>query len=287
MTAVDPSPASGQAGPKSRGDLALRLWSSAVLIPIAALGAWWGGWPAYCLAAAVAALVHAEWTVVIGRTGSLLPASAEAAAGLVFVVLATLTAGLAGAMPGVMVALAGVLGVALLSRSAWSAAGALYAGLFGVSLAAIRSDPEFGLEAIVVLLVLVWATDSCAYFAGRKFGGAKLWPRISPNKTWSGSIGGLLGGVLAAAIVAALVGVSVGAGLVIVLALLSASSQLGDLFESAVKRRFKRKDASSIIPGHGGMMDRVDGLLFAGVAALFIGWLHAGAAAIGRGVLLW
>jgi phosphatidate cytidylyltransferase len=235
----------------------------------------------------VAVIVFAEWAFVIGRSRSIWPATVDVATGAVFVVLASLFAGSSGPVIGMAIALAGVLGVAVLSRSAWLCAGCLYAGLFGVALAALRSDPALGLQAITVLLIVVWGNDSFAYLAGRRIGGPKLWPRVSPKKTWSGSIGGLMGGVLFAALCCWLIGVPVGVPLVGVLVALSVLSQIGDLGESALKRHFDRKDSSNIIPGHGGMMDRVDGLIVAVVAAMLIGWLHTGSDALGRGLLIW
>ena len=133
----------------------------------------------------------------------------------------------------------------------------------------------------------VWTTDIFAYFCGRAIGGPLLWPRISPKKTWSGAIGGLIGGVAAGVAVAYASGVG-RLGIVGVMGLLlSVLAQAGDLFESAVKRRFGAKDASRLIPGHGGLMDRLDGFLVAAVAALLIGLLRAGTAAPARGLLVW
>ncbi|MCX5493425.1 phosphatidate cytidylyltransferase [Kaistia dalseonensis] len=284
---MQPSFTPEPAKPRRNADLALRLWSSLVLIPVSLLGAWWGGPAAYALAAIVAAIVFAEWATIVGRSPSIWPSNAETALGTAFVVLAALLAGLYGVVIGLCVMIAGALVALALSRSFWLALGSLYAGLLGVSLAALRADPAYGLTAIVVLLVVVWGTDSIAYFAGRGIGGPKLWPRVSPKKTWSGSIGGLIGGVALALIAPVLLGVPVGWKLVALLVGLSLVSQIGDLVESALKRLFDKKDSSTIIPGHGGMMDRVDGLIFAGAAAMLVGWAHAGPAEIGRGMLLW
>jgi phosphatidate cytidylyltransferase len=133
----------------------------------------------------------------------------------------------------------------------------------------------------------VWATDILAYFVGRRLGGPRLWPRVSPNKTWSGAAGGLAGGVAGGIAVAYASGIG-GLPFVGVIALaLSLLAQAGDLFESAVKRRFGAKDTGRLIPGHGGLMDRLDGFLFAAAAAATIGILHAGTGAAGHGLLLW
>lgn len=275
------------AGSRRNSDLPLRLGSALVLIPIALLAVWWGGVPAYALTALVAAIVYAEWCHITGWSKAFLPDRAIVWIGAAFVVVSALVGGMSGAALGVAVALGGTVLMAGLSRSAWLATGSVYAGLFGVSLAALRHDEGFGLQAVLVLLVVVWATDSCAYFVGRSVGGPKLWQRVSPKKTWSGSIGGLVGGVALAAIAAKFAGIPVGAGLIVMLVVLSIVSQIGDLVESAIKRRFDKKDSSHIIPGHGGMMDRVDGLLFASIAAFVVGWIHAGPDSIGGGMLLW
>jgi len=288
LKSLDPvgSPATGDGKPR-RSDLMLRVWSALVLIPLALLVTWWGGLPAYLLVALVSAIVFAEWANIIGRSPRLLPSTTDVSIGVAFVALASIIAGLQGFGTGLAVLVAGMVGVALLSRSAWLAGGVAYAGLLGVCLAALRSDGSAGLSAVVVLLVLVWGTDSFAYFAGRAMGGPKLWPRVSPKKTWSGSLGGLVGGVLVAGIAAMLCGIRITPMLVVCLALLSIVSQAGDLFESAIKRHFDRKDSGSIIPGHGGMMDRVDGLIFAAIGAALIGVLNGGSYQIGQGLLSW
>jgi phosphatidate cytidylyltransferase len=157
--------------------------------------------------------------------------------------------------------------------------------MLGVGLLFLRLTPD-GLPAVLLVLAVVWATDTAAFFAGRLIGGAKLSPDISPNKTWSGAIAGLVAGLLAGLIVAALASVPVSIPLVIIVALLSVASQAGDLFESWVKRLFGVKDSGDLIPGHGGLLDRVDGLAVASGLAAIIGWLHGGAS-IAMGLLLW
>lgn len=268
-------------------DLPLRLGSSLVLIPIALAGAWWGGIPAFALVALVAVIVFAEWAIVIGRSERLLPADPATILAATVVAVAPFASGLWSPAAGLVVALVSALVAGLLGRSSWLAAGSLYAGIFATALAAIRRDEAVGLDAIIVLLVAVWASDSCAFFAGRTLGGPKLWPRVSPKKTWSGAIGGLVGGVGIAFLVARLLGVAPSLGLFLVLVVLTVASIAGDLAESALKRRFGRKDASAIIPGHGGLLDRVDGLATAAALALLIGWAHQGPDAIGKGMLDW
>src|SRR5690606_13899764 len=123
---------------------------------------------------------------------------------------------------------------------------------------------------------VVWVTDILAYFVGKAVGGPKLAPSISPGKTWSGAIGGAAGGTLAGLIVAQFVPTTAGMAVICVAALaLSVVSQAGDLFESSLKRRFSVKDSGRIIPGHGGVMDRVDGLVAAAFALYLAGALVA------------
>ena len=112
---------------------------------------------------------------------------------------------------------------------------------------------------MLFLFAIVWATDIAAYFAGRTIGGPKLMPAVSPKKTWSGAIGGALGAVVAGLIVVESAGLGVTPALVILAFMLSAVAQAGDLIESAIKRHFGAKDSSALIPGHGGLMDRLDG----------------------------
>lgn len=154
----------------------------------------------------------------------------------------------------------------------WVAWGALYIAAASYSLVHMRAHPEHGFEIVVWIFVLVWAADSGAYAAGRALGGPKLAPKISPNKTWSG----LMGGVCAAGLMGYFGSLALEQEnmipLIIVSAILGVLSQGGDLLESWAKRKFNKKDAGKIIPGHGGVLDRVDGLLAAalGAAALEI-----------------
>jgi phosphatidate cytidylyltransferase len=169
----------------------------------------------------------------------------------------------------------------------WLAAGIAYAAVLLFAPLILRRDPALGLAAILFLFAVVWATDIAAYFAGRAIGGPKLWPLVSPKKTWSGAIGGTLGGIAAGVLTVRLMGVHVTAMLVLVAGLLSVMAQAGDLLESAVKRHFGAKDAGQIIPGHGGLMDRLDGFLTAAAAAAMVGLIRGSLEAPARGLLLW
>jgi phosphatidate cytidylyltransferase len=171
-------------------------------------------------------------------------------------------------------------------RARWLTAGAVYAGAAAFCPIMLRADADYGLVAIFFLFAVVWTTDIAAYFVGRIFGGPKLWPAVSPKKTWSGALGGLAGAIIAAFVVASFAALSHGAAIVLA-ALLSVASQAGDLFESHIKRRFGVKDASHIIPGHGGVMDRLDGFIFAAALATLIGLARGGWSGPGRGLLEW
>jgi phosphatidate cytidylyltransferase len=172
------------------------------------------------------------------------------------------------------------------ARPGWAAGGVIYAGVAFLGPALLRRDGELGLPAFLFLAVTVWMTDIVAYLVGRAIGGPLLWPQVSPKKTWSGALGGLAGGVVGGTLVAYASGVG-GLGAAIVALGLSALSQAGDLFESAVKRRFGAKDTGRLIPGHGGLMDRLDSFVVAALAAVVIGILHEGTHAPARGLLVW
>jgi phosphatidate cytidylyltransferase len=164
--------------------------------------------------------------------------------------------------------------------------GGVYAAFPVAALILFRNDPQYGLWAIIWLFGVVWATDIAAYFTGKSLGGPKLSPRWSPNKTWSG----LLGGVAAASLIGSIVAYAIGHTSVLMLAILSGglaiAAQMGDIFESSLKRRAGVKDSSQIIPGHGGVMDRLDGLITASSLALVIGILRSGIHAA-KGILIW
>lgn len=157
----------------------------------------------------------------------------------------------------------------------WSAAGLFYAGFPAIALALLRGDEPFGFTAIIFLFAIVWSTDIAAYFNGRALGGPKLAPRFSPNKTWSGAIGGVVAAVAAGILVASLVAVPGGLIVPLLAIVLSIVSQIGDLGESWVKRQFGAKDSGKLLPGHGGVMDRVDGLVAAAALLYIIGALLA------------
>ena len=169
----------------------------------------------------------------------------------------------------------------------WLLAGIGYAAVLLFAPLILRRDPALGFVAMLFLFAVVWATDIAAYFAGRGLGGPKLWPAVSPKKTWSGALGGTLGGIAAGVLAVKLMGLSVAPMLILVACFLSVVAQAGDLLESAVKRHFGAKDAGSMIPGHGGLMDRLDGFLTAAAAAAMVGLIRGGLDGSARGLLVW
>ena len=168
----------------------------------------------------------------------------------------------------------------------WITAGR-YAGLMFAAPVLLRGDAEFGLIAILLLFAIVWGTDILGYFAGRAFGGPKLWPAVSPKKTWSGAIAGTFGAMVVAVLVATLFGSFNQPAIALIALLLSVVAQLGDLLESWVKRQFGAKDASHLIPGHGGVMDRLDGFWAAALLGCLIGLARGGFDAPASGLLVW
>lgn len=170
---------------------------------------------------------------------------------------------------------------------AWMIAGLCYAGVLLLAPVALRRDASLGFVAMLFLFAVVWATDIAAYFAGRAVGGPKLWIAVSPNKTWSGALGGALGGVVAGLAVAHWAGLDIAWALGLVAFALSIASQGGDLLESAIKRHFGAKDSSHLIPGHGGLMDRLDGFLTAVLAAVMVGLMRGGIDGAAQGLLVW
>lgn len=284
-----PTPGSGKAG----SELALRLLSALVLVAGTLAALWAGSWVFAALAAAAAVLILREWMAMSG------PFSFRAAPWALMAFVA-ITVVMARQEPlqslGFSALVAAVLLLARVSepRVAWLSLGILYSAVPAIAAVALRGADTLtfsstGAVAMFFVLAVVWATDTAAYFSGRLIGGPKLAPRFSPKKTWSGAIGGAAAGIVVGLAVVAATGISVGAPLALVALLLSAVGQVGDLAESAMKRHFGVKDSGTLIPGHGGIMDRVDGLVAALVVAATIGlardWLQGGG--IAESLLIW
>jgi len=268
------------------GELALRVCSALVLVPLALGAAYLGGWPFAVLWGLAAMVVLWEWNSLVAGSDQRIVLTTGGAS-LALAIALVLTGHLLAAVIVLAISTLGVASLAPAKRRTWIAAGVPYAGALGVAPIVLRSDNGEGFLAVIFLFAVVWTTDIAAYFAGRAIGGPKLMPRLSPNKTWSGAIGGTLAAVvvaLALAKVTALTGLFAIAMLAVIL---SICAQGGDLFESFLKRRFGAKDSGHLIPGHGGLMDRLDGFVTASVVAALIGLLRGGFEAPGRGLLVW
>jgi len=265
-------------------NLLMRALAAAVLAPIAIAIAYTGGWSWALLVTLATVGLYLEWLLIVGLAREW-RATAPGVAALAVAGMCLM----AGRLDIALVVLGiGLVAVAALSpeRRNWSATGFLYAAAAEIASVMVRLHPDHGFAALFFVLLVVWAADIGGYFAGRAIGGPKLWERVSPKKTWAGAIGGLFLSLAVAGGFAAF-----GAGktgpLLALGAILSVISQLGDLFESAVKRRFGVKDSSHVIPGHGGLLDRLDGFVAAVVAAAIFGLLRGGADGVGRGLMVW
>ncbi len=280
-----PFPAQNDSAPSapSAGDLRNRVASAIVMVVLAIAAVAIGGWTFVVFWAGAAIVIYWEWNSMVSD-GAKAPLAVAAAA--LLAAAAAAGAGRLGIAVGAVAA--GAVAVAALGppRPAWRAAGVLYAGILGLATAGLRRDPQFGAAALYFLFAVVWATDILGYFVGRMVGGPRLAVRISPKKTWSGAAGGAAGAVAAGVGFAALSGYSM-VGSAAMAVVLSLVSQGGDLLESAIKRRFGVKDTSHVIPGHGGLMDRLDGFIAAAGVALLIGMVRAGPDAAATGLLSW
>lgn len=242
-------------------DLGLRLASGIVLAALALFDLWLGGaWLGVLAALAAVLMVWEFYRMVTGDRRRRAPALLALAGASGLSVLATMAAGPGAGGVVILVGLVAAMVMNERGRRLWLAAGLVYMTLSMWFLVLMRDDELRGLPVVVWLVVVVVATDVGAYFVGRICGGPRLWPAVSPGKTWSGAIGGL-GFAVAVGVGYGMVS---GWGLTSIAFLsgaISIASQLGDLLESAVKRRFAVKDASHLIPGHGGVMDRLDGIM--------------------------
>jgi phosphatidate cytidylyltransferase len=265
-------------------NLSTRIIAAAVLIPLAIAIAYAGGWLWTVLVTLAAIGLYVEWLMVVGQVAD----KRVVVSGVVALALAGLCLAIGRIDAALAVLGVGLVAVALVkpAQRNWSALGFLYAATAEIASVLLRLDPVKGFAALVFVLVIVWVTDSGGYFAGRGIGGPKLWPRVSPKKTWAGAIGGFVASLAVAGTFAAL-DLGKAGPLLMISGVLSVVSQLGDLFESAVKRRFGVKDSSQIIPGHGGLLDRLDGFVAAVAMAALFGFLRGGADGVGRGLMVW
>lgn len=266
-----PQPDPVKATNSKTGDLKTRVISALVMAPIVLGAVWAGGWVFRALIAVGAVIAISEWINLV-PSARRLPARLLSVVGVLAALAAQLIAGpLAGLIVALVFAVLTALGGGGTDRGLLGF-GVLYVSVGIAGLMWLRDLPGDGLALFLFVMLAVWATDIGAYAAGRSIGGPKLAPRISPKKTWAG----LIGGMAAAALVGWLIAWWVGAampGLALLLGAVTAVvGQIGDLFESGIKRRYNVKDSGQLIPGHGGILDRIDGLL---VAAPVLAVFHA------------
>jgi len=260
-----------RAGARPWADLRLRVLSALVLLPVGLGCLWLGGWAWTALVILASLGMVAEWLALCR-----LPMLALGTGAVPFAVFTACVLSALVQVPTALIWLVIGTGIVWLRmRQLTPAFGVIYIGLPAVSLIWLRDSADVGRGDVLFVLLVVWATDIAAYLAGRLIGGPRLAPAISPGKTWSGAAGGLIGALL--------VGWSAAPGLAMLplAAVLSVAAQAGDLMESGLKRRFGVKDSGKLIPGHGGLLDRLDGVLTAAPAAALL------ALAAGRGVGFW
>lgn len=280
MTQPNDAPAPPAGPTSSNGELGKRIASIAVLAPLALLAAWAGGFWFVLLVAGIVTAAGFEWTRLCGI-------DRPAAVALLLVLgpllaLAWLTGGPgAGLVVWVLAVLSALGGRRGTPNRAWPVVGVVYLGLPELAILLVRESPQLGFEGLIFLFAMVWLTDTGAFVAGRLIGGPRMAPPISPGKTWAGAVGGLVLAAVGALAGGAYLSQQPPLGVLPLAILLSVATQCGDLFESWVKRRFDKKDSGTLIPGHGGILDRIDGLLFAAFAMAVV------LIADGRGEPIW
>jgi phosphatidate cytidylyltransferase len=266
-------------------EIVLRVLSAASLAALALGATLYSPWTFLALVVAGASVVAWEW----GRLTRGSDFDATTLITAVSVAVLAIAVALDRAAYGCLLLGAAVAAMAF-SRDKtfnrpWAIAGLLYTALPAAALVWLRNDETFGAAAVIYLFAVAWTTDTASYAAGRLIGGPKLAPHISPHKTWSGFIAGILAPALVGYIAARMLETGSALRLLLVSVALAIACQFGDLLESWIKRRFGAKDSSRLIPGHGGLLDRIDGLMMAAVLAGLIALRDP--AAPGRGLLFW
>ena len=268
-------------------DLGPRLGSAIAMIAGAMVSLYIGGAVFLLFWSCAAIAVNWEWQKLVGGEKF----EARSLIGGVTIATAAILGHLQLVPPALAIIVFGALTMAQFSWPkfrVWAFGGGIYAGALAFSVCMLRASEPYGLLAIAMLFAIVWGTDIFAYFGGRLIGGPKLWPAISAGKTWSGTLTGIISGA-ALGLAAARLGVGEGLAMIptaLVCVAMAAVSQAGDLFESGVKRHFGVKDSSNLIPGHGGVMDRLDGFTFAVIFALGLGLSRAGQS-VADGLFFW
>lgn len=266
-------------------DLGPRLISAAVLISITVGSLYLGGFVFAAAVSAIFAGAYREWETMVSRA----PLTSSGIGLIVLVALSGLAYPLFGPLGTIAIIAAACL-VAVSMRGEgmwWRILGLCIYGAIILSTLMLRGQTHAGILASVFLGTVVWMTDSAAFFAGRSIGGEKLAPDISPSKTRSGALGGLALGTASGLVVWLIATDSPWWIGLLIAACISVLGQVGDLSESAIKRHFRVKDSGDIIPGHGGLMDRMDSLTFGVLLVLVIGSLHMGFGAVAEGLLYW
>ncbi|WDR05902.1 phosphatidate cytidylyltransferase [Devosia rhodophyticola] len=266
-------------------DLRPRLLSALVLVILTVGALYFGSYLFALVVGAVFAGAYREWETMVTRA----PLSSV---GMVLIGLVGLSAlafpafGIVGV--ATVIAVAAGIAVAFGGEGVWwRASGLAFFGLVIMAVLAMRGTGTAGMFAGIYLGIVVWTTDSAAFFTGRQIGGEKLAPDISPSKTWSGALGGLALGTTCGTIAWILISPSAWWVGLLLSAIISLLGQLGDLSESAIKRHFRIKDSGDIIPGHGGLMDRLDSLTFGVLFVFVLGLIHADLANVAAGLLYW
>jgi phosphatidate cytidylyltransferase len=261
-------------------DLGVRTASAVVLVPVVLGVVWLGSFWFTGLIVALGILMATEWVrIAYGNNKAQLLIHEVAAASLI--------------MGSLKLSLLALLILTVISWflqrkdhfNIFKLLGVFYIGLPILAFDVLRSDAAAGFLAVVWCMIIVWSADIMAYFFGRIIGGPKLASRISPKKTWAGMLGAIVGAALASWAVSYFGEINVWP-LALVAALFAILEQGGDIFESAFKRQFGVKDSGALIPGHGGVLDRVDGLITVVTIAAIVGFLH-NSLRPAAGLLLW
>lgn len=271
--------------PKTTPEILRRLASAFVLAALALGTVIASPWSFLALVLVAGGLLAWEWGQLTRGNGFDATALVHSVSVIAVAVLVALQ------RPDLAILVLGASGIALLfsnpnrTQGIWALAGLIYVALPAWAVVWLRSDPTYGLTAILYLLAVAWTTDTASYFGGRGLGGPKLARHISPKKTWSGLIVGVLATTFMGYAFALYIGDTSSWILAVVSLVLALACQLGDLLESAAKRHFGVKDMSQLIPGHGGLFDRIDSLIAAAVVAALIALRNP--AAPGAGLLIW
>jgi phosphatidate cytidylyltransferase len=287
---VSANPAPNSKPPSGRriwADLGPRLASAVVLVPLTAIALYVGGYLFAAVVGAVFAGAYREWETMV----TLKPLTPFGIFLIGLVLVAALLLPLWGPLATLaLTALGAVIALVRGGEGAiWRAGGLMYFGIVVIATLSMRGSgiDGIGMWAGVLLATTIWLTDTGAFFTGRQLGGEKLAPGISPAKTWSGALGGLALGTLTGLLVWHFVTPSPWWIGLILCAAMSILGQVGDLAESALKRRFRVKDSGDLIPGHGGLMDRLDSITFGVLFLYVVGALHFGPGAVAAGFLTW